>query len=361
MSAFQVDAKTFDTSTLLWDAQSVYESQGYQRQVLTYNRQYRQGVAFQWPDQLSQLKRTDLSQEQLMNLILHAGGTTDMGQGKAMVQTLRAEPVAESLSTDNLRLRNNLMGDILNSDPLHVGRPNQGYQIAPITENESINEARQAYLNFAHRQANRTPMLLVGSNNGMLHVLNASAKGPEAGKEIFAYIPDAVFDRLGVLTDPLYAHDNFMNGKITAGDVYFRSAANAMGRSKGWHTLAVGLLGNGGQAAFVLDITDPDAISESTAKEVVLTEFSDKDDPDMGFPLGKASIGQLANGDWVAAFGNGFGNTEEDGKVSLTGNAILYLLNLETGAITKLGHGRGFGRRSHRCGGGQWLRFTRIS
>ena len=110
-------------------------------------------------------------------------------------------------------------------------------------------------------------------------------------------------------------------------------------------------LRGGGQGFFAIDITDPDAFStEASAKNKVLWEFTDSDmdpgssntnfDSDLGYTYGQASIVRLHNGKWAAVFGNGYNNTYDndgDGAASdsTTGNAVLYIVDLETGGLIK--------------------------
>ena len=112
------------------------------------------------------------------------------------------------------------------------------------------------------------------------------------------------------------------------GDAYINGA---------WRTILVGSLRAGGQAVFAIDITDPGSFSTAN----VLWEFSDNDDPDLGYTFSKPVIARLHDGRWAAIFGNGYNNTELDGSddtrtkrngkpvVSSTGEAVLYVVYLD--------------------------------
>jgi type IV pilus assembly protein PilY1 len=95
----------------------------------------------------------------------------------------------------------------------------------------------------------------------------------------------------------------------------------------------VGGLGGGGQAVFALDVTDPANFDEVNAASLVLWEFDDSDDRDLGFTYGKPQITKMANGRWAAVFGNGYNNSAVDGMASGTGRAVLFIVDLETGAL----------------------------
>jgi len=109
-----------------------------------------------------------------------------------------------------------------------------------------------------------------------------------------------------------------------------------------WRTMLVAGLNKGGQEIYALDITDPTNFSEANADSIVQWEFTDAVDDDLGYTYSRPSIVRMNDGTWVAAFGNGYNNTVADGHVSATGDAFLYFVNLETGAlITKIDTGKG--------------------
>ena len=94
-------------------------------------------------------------------------------------------------------------------------------------------------------------------------------------------------------------------------------------------------IGNWWQGYFALDITNPAAFSEANAASIARWEFSDSDDADMGYSFSKPSLVRLANGKWGVIIGNGLNSTEADGYASSTGNAVIFILDAETGAVIK--------------------------
>lgn len=107
-----------------------------------------------------------------------------------------------------------------------------------------------SYTSFQNSVANRTPIIYVGANDGMLHAFNANT-----GVEVFAFIPTAVIENLNKLTSKTYGtstggHQYYVDGSMTVADVYF---------GNDWHTVLVGSLGGGGREVFALDITNPNA------------------------------------------------------------------------------------------------------
>ncbi len=181
-------------------------------------------------------------------------------------------------------------------------------------------------------------MIYVGANDGMLHAINA-----ETGVEKFAYVPGKAVNLLADLKNPNYSHRYYVDGSPTTGDVFYNSA---------WHTVLVGGLNGGGQGLYALDVTNPASINtESDVASKVLWEFTDVNtaasgapngDSDLGYTYSRPSVVRLNTGVWAAVFGNGYNNTAPDGTASSTGNAVLYLVNIETGRlIMKLDTGVG--------------------
>jgi type IV pilus assembly protein PilY1 len=104
----------------------------------------------------------------------------------------------------------------------------------------------------------------------------------------------------------------------------------------------VGTTGAGGQGVFALDVTNPAGMeSSSGAAGKVLwdldgqaalgaaTTTDPNGDPDLGYTIGKPMIARLNNGTWAAIFGNGY--------LSKNGCAVLFIVRLDNGAVTKIG------------------------
>ena len=116
-----------------------------------------------------------------------------------------------------------------------------------------------------------------------------------------------------------------MDGSPTVQDAYFNNA---------WHTVLAGGLRAGGQSVYALDITSP----ESFTKKNVLWEFTDLDDPDVGFVYARPAIIKMNNGAWATVFGNGYNSEVSDpvrtdcddcsDPVSENGNGVLFIVPL---------------------------------
>ncbi|MDB5927139.1 MAG: Type fimbrial biosis protein PilY1, partial [Betaproteobacteria bacterium] len=166
----------------------------------------------------------------------------------------------------------------------------------------------------------RTPMVYTAANDGMLHGFDATS-----GQEQIAYIPSKTFANLNKLTAPGYTHQYFVDGSPEVQDAQVSGA---------WTTVLVGGLARGGQGLYALDVTKPSLFTETNAAALVLWEFNDTDDADLGYIYGKPLIRKMANGKWAAIVSGGYNNSEADGVPSTTGHAYLFIIFLEgpTGA-----------------------------
>jgi type IV pilus assembly protein PilY1 len=206
------------------------------------------------------------------------------------------------------RTRRSVLGDMVDASPVYVGKPPFQYQGA-------------GYPTFATAQVNRCPVVYASANDGMLHAFSAKSERsvhadcPDAGTEMWAYVPRAAMARMYMLADKDYAnqHRFFMNATPVVGDV-----STTEGTTTTWRTVLVGGMGAGGRSYFALDVTDPES-------PVPLWEFNDAD---LGLTYGNPIITQVpdASGDlfWAVVFTSGINNS---------GNGHLYVLNAVTGQI----------------------------
>jgi len=349
--AFPIDstglgAPVWDFRNVLGDQLTTLNAFLNNREIVTYNSSNNTGVAFTWPANPAAPGAGDISLAQVN--ALRGGVTVNPDQyGEAVLNFIRGDQSEEgAASTYNFRERETVVGDIVNSDPLYVPPPSFFY---PDNWGTSAPENANPYSTFRSTFEDRDPVLYFGANDGLFHAINAyrnnavAEDGPirdDGGEEILAYLPSQVIGDLSQLADPNYNHRYYVDGPSTYGDVYFGNQ---------WHTALVGALGKGGQGVFALDITDPKgtnvgypSFSESDAADLVLWEFSDANDADMGFSYGDPVIVRMNNGKWAAVIANGYNNTDSDNNVSTTGNAVLYIVDIETGTvIRKLDTGEG--------------------
>lgn len=282
------------------------------------------GIPFRWPSNYSTYKVSGSLPQNMANFLSAAPYpantttgtqiTANQNYGQALLNYLRGDRTNEAQNNGSyiFRQRASVLGDIMGSSPIYVPAPYRTYP-------DSLEPS--PYSTFRNTYANRTPVVYVGANDGMLHGFNAAT-----GVELFAYIPGIrqIYQNLKNLSSTTYAHNFFVDGSPTEADVYFNNT---------WHTILVGNLKNGGQGIYAVDITDPSAFSEGNASNLYLWEFTDQDDPDVGYVQGNITIAKVRTGtgqsEWAAIFGNGYNNSQADGYASTTGKAALYILMIE--------------------------------
>ncbi|TVZ40117.1 type IV pilus assembly protein PilY1 [Alteromonadaceae bacterium 2753L.S.0a.02] len=315
--------RTVNQTTPNWQASDVLDAQNPNtgRTIISYNGS--RGIPFRFPaNYRSPVAATEMGSAMISELLSSAPfliNTTDsieisenQAYGTALVNYLRGDRTNEGVSSTDFRARGSVLGDIISSDPKYVSAPRLTYS----DDIESV-----SYAAFRSANQNRIPMVYVGANDGMLHGFDATT-----GRERLAYVPKSVYKNLYQLSETPYNHRYFVDAAPTIVDAFYDSA---------WHTVLVGALGGGGQGLFALDVTNPSQFSEASANNTVLWEFTDANDADLGYSFSEASIAKMANGDWVAVFGNGYNNTEVDGYASATGRAVLFIVNIKTGALVK--------------------------
>jgi type IV pilus assembly protein PilY1 len=320
--AFQVNDTTGAiTGTNNWDASALIPAHA-SRRIFTHNGT--NGVEFRLC--------TSLGITQQAALALNSSGVPDL-YCQNRLDWLRGSSADEQRSTSvgSLRMfRNrptNVMGDIVNSDPAYVKAVDYGYGNLP--DGTAGKTTYASYLaTTGDPMTGRQPMVYVGSNDGRLYGIKATANPePNSGAEIFSYVPSGVYTHLARLTDPNYTHRFYVDGGVTAGDAYL-----TLGATTAWRTIVVGGLNGGGRSIYALNVTDPaaaaSALPATAATTVVMWEYTEPTDTDLGFTYSQPQIGLMQNGtDWVAVFGNGYNSSE--------GGAYLYIVNLATGALIR--------------------------
>lgn len=298
-SAGVIGAPAWDAGALLISASG--------RQIVTYKRSTGNGIPFVWPANPSSPTATELDATQISALDKNASGVSD-GNGAARLDYLRGSAANEGTGLNFRKRSTSKLGDIANSSPIYVAMPENGYPNA--IESSS-------YATFRNANLARQPVVYVGASDGMLHGFNATT-----GAEVFAYVPTSVYSNLSQLPASTYAHRYYVDGTPSVTDAYFGGT---------WHTVLAGGLNAGGQGIYALDVTDPATFSQNNASSMVLWEFTDADDADLGYTFSKPEIVKMKNGKWAAVFGNGYNNTNADGSASSTGHAVLYVAFINDG------------------------------
>lgn len=289
------------------------------RLILTWSDRLQRGVSFKW---------NELDHRQKASLGIDAEGRAD-NLGKHRLNFIRGDRRMEAPGqpprvgpTRPFRQRSSRQGDIVNSQIWHTGHPVDNWPLP-------------GYAAYTLAQQTRQPMIYAGGNDGMLHGFSATE-----GREKIAYIPRGVISGLARLSDPDYdaRHRYFVDGSAMSGDIPSGSVASSQ-----WRTVLAGMAGAGAKGYFVLDITHPEAFSESGASSLVLldrtqTRNSDPGDcasldemrqratcqenKDLGHifaapvlddanPQRSTQITQLNNNRWALVTGNGYHSTNQ--------------------------------------------------
>ena len=265
-----------------------------------------EGIDFTWDD-LDETQRAWFTK----------AGEADSSKAKQRLAFLRGDRSLEMTDKDGsqpFRQRTSRLGDIINSDPQFIHQQNFGY--AGLAWNDGA--VGEAYAAFRASDAykSRTPMIVVGANDGMLHGFDARVSTESAkngGGELFAYVPNNVLDTLIDLTEPAYSHRYYVDGTPRISDAWLGS--------DGWRTMVVGTTGAGGNSVFALDITDPGSMSS----ENVMWEFTH---PSMGYTVGQPALVALPNQKFGVIVSSGYhDSTPANGKV--------WILDAADGSVIK--------------------------
>jgi len=218
------------------------------------------------------------------------------------------------------RTREHLLGDFVNSTPvLAAGADEPEFYRLP--------EIGESYASYVAQKRRRAGVLWVGGNAGVLHGFLDRRDGSTAdGREVFAYVPRALLGKLPALAAPEYGrashpHQFFVDGPLREADVHVPAPGES---AVSWRNYLLGATGAGARAVFALDITDPAQLGAQTLR----WEVSSTDRPELGHVFAPLAHGMLANGRWVALFGNGHGGASEQ--------AVLFVVDIATGVVQEL-------------------------
>ncbi|XAH23331.1 PilC/PilY family type IV pilus protein [Xylophilus sp. GW821-FHT01B05] len=251
--------------------------------------------------------------------------------GSDYLKYLRGDQSQESGSTTTgssqaYRARSVLLGDIVDSKVVPVVAPSQTYT-------DALNPG---YAAFKAKWASRPTVVYVGANDGMLHGFNGATSGTGAGAELFAYVPNAVFqgpnatpqtDGLAALGNPSYAHHYYVDATPQSFDIDFNNAGGSFtttsAATSDWRTVLIGGLGKGGKSFYAIDVTNPAGMTTETAVAGnVLWEFTDDT---MGYSFGEPVVVKTKKYGWVVILTSGYNNSD--------GYGYLYFLDPKTGSL----------------------------
>jgi type IV pilus assembly protein PilY1 len=380
------------------------------RTILTWNGTT--GIPFEWANlttgasgQQAALNSGDGNGSPALNTLTCPGAdsVTGLGAGAAYqvqdrLNFLRGDRACEinSAGSGLFRRRTSVLADIVDSSPSWVGPPGAPYPAVwsdrinssdPLPENSASSANNYPAWAGASAQLNRTQVVYVGANDGLLHgfrsgVFNSSSgtcsTNPVAscftnndGLELMAYMPGAVIQNALAATPGVqlihaptpasppattaqvataaaidysnaqYGHDFWVDATPGSGDVYLNGT---------WHTWLVGGLGPGGAAIYALDVTNPTNFTEGNASSLVIGEWNSSTiscsgnagcGTSLGNTYGTPAVRRLHDGKWAFIFGNGIGSASGDAGIyvavlsstSSVGTPItFYYLSTHTGS-----------------------------
>lgn len=225
------------------------------------------------------------------------------------VRGSRVDEIKPSTPTALFRPRDSILGDIINSGLVYMGKPSTA--IIGTDYNTFFNDNKA-----------RKPVVFVNANDGMLHAFYDSD-----GKEAFAYIPGFVASALNKIPDQDYAHFSINDATPVVAEAYLDTNVG-----KKWRSVLVSGVGAGGQGLYALDVTNPAGFSKSN----VMWEFTDRDSPAMGNVIGTpkilkmrtSALTETAAYKYYAVVASGANNYKADGFASTTGNPSIFIIDL---------------------------------
>jgi type IV pilus assembly protein PilY1 len=298
----------------LWEASNKMPTPA-SRNIYTWNPSLNAGRSFTWAN-LTSTQQADLGNDTTLLDYLRGSDAKEIARGGTWRD--RARNTIGSV-------QGGVLGDIVNGSPIKGPSAGNGYDRLPAG---TPGQASYATYRSAGNTAldNMRNTLFVAANDGMLHAFDRAN-----GVERFAFVPNSVFSvprsptstekKLALLADPGYTHRFTVDGPPQIGDAYFGpTAASAF-----WRTVLLGTTGAGARSVFAMDITNPTVALNGFDQSKLMWEFSETNNADMGYVPSYPHIARMRDGTWVAIFGNGYDSTN--------GQAKLFVLNLQTGAV----------------------------
>ncbi|MES9961208.1 MAG: PilC/PilY family type IV pilus protein [Sedimenticola sp.] len=334
LQAFSIDSQGKISTLPVWSAAEMLDtragSTSDSRVIVTYKdlgTASSSGAAFQWSD-IGGPRSQQGTQRYHLDAIDPPVPVSSSNLGDDRLNWLRGWSVDEGDDYDDGEFRERpakagKLGSIVHSTPVFVGQPpyrnrNQG---------EYPNTIQTAYSAFRTDNADRTPIVYVGANDGMLHGFNAGD-----GSERFAFIPNQVIPNLSGLTRQDYEQEPFVDLTPSINDAFIEPARGTNRNSLTWNTVLVGGLRAGGKGYFALNITDPEDLdTEAEVAENVMWEFTATNDNRQGYSYSKPLIVMSnkedgkGNNKWFVLLGNGYNASHSKGE------AVLFAVSLEGG------------------------------
>ncbi|WP_407279066.1 PilC/PilY family type IV pilus protein [Aromatoleum evansii] len=198
-----------------------------------------------------------------------------IGLTAGVINFLRGDDSNEGAGIDRFRIRQHLLGDIINAEPV--------------------------YGSFASG-----PVVFQAANDGMLHAFGGGDDlNNDGGDELWAYVPKMLHGSLARLAERNYAHRYFVDATPALTQV------NSTGFTG---MILVGGLGKGGKGYYALDVTDPRPATQDVAAAMVKWETVPSA-TGSGFSFGTPLIVRTPNDGWLVLVTSGYNNADGKGYV----------------------------------------------
>lgn len=266
-------------------------------------------------------------------------------EARQLIQFIRGvDAYDENIDGNVTEQRHWKLADIYHSEMAIVGPPEKvDSNKAVDTNTEAYYKEKNGFQAFVNANTNRTSVVYVGANDGMLHAFDDTT-----GEELWAFIPPNMLPNLREMktlventTIPIYGVD----GSPVVKDIYYGGQ---------WRSVLMAGLGRDRYGYFALDVTTPEtpkflfAFSNDPDNKVVrhwgpdgsLTKQTYSASGEFNYSkLGEAwstpTIIAMPNGSarkWVAAIGGGFNSNQHQNTAS-----AVYLIDLaNNGKVLKL-------------------------
>ncbi len=312
------------------------------------------GRAFRWSSLDAAQKDALNKNPTVAGTCVGVTGSCD-GHGSLRVDYFRGDRTQEAAAASpRFHLRTSVLGAIINSEAAYVSSPRSGYHdIFPPGSpeaNAALLGEQYTYAGYQNAERNRTPMVYVGANDGMLHAFDAST-----GTESWAFIPNTLIrnGRLGQATINDTELKTGVDAPPRTGDVFIKGE---------WRTVLVGSLRLGGRGVYALDVSKASVANESAGAGPtgpVLWEFnsgsiaSTASDPpcasgstscaSLGYTYDSVNIARLRyQNKWVAVVASGYFPESIDAAANpaditeaAANRTSLLVIDLETGKLIR--------------------------
>lgn len=138
-----------------------------------------------------------------------------------------------------------LLGDIFHSTPVVLTSPSP-YWVDKFDNSATPNAFANFRTDHQRTSANGQRVVVVGANDGQMHVFETNLGG-----EVFSFIPPNLLPKLSMIAHTTYplstaeSHQYYVDGPISASDVWLGTGSGASKSEADWKTIAVVAEGRG--------------------------------------------------------------------------------------------------------------------